>query len=57
MIHVARRLLPQEASYYAIRLPHGWWLFGLDLALVEDIDMMQCRCALSPKSPRSAAAP
>ena len=39
------RLLPQEASYYALRLPQGWWLFGLDLALVDDIDMSQCRCA------------
>ncbi|KAK9862826.1 hypothetical protein WJX84_007158 [Apatococcus fuscideae] len=36
-------LLPQEASYFALRLPHGWWLLGLDLALVDDIDMCQCR--------------
>ena len=36
----------QEKSYYALRLPHGWWLFGLDLALVDDIDMCQCKCAL-----------
>lgn len=34
---------PQEKSYFALRLPHGWWLFGLDLALVDDIDMCQCR--------------
>ena len=33
----------QEKSYFALRLPHGWWLFGLDLALVDDIDMCQCR--------------
>ena len=38
----------QEKSYYALRLPHGWWLFGLDLALVDDIDMCQCRRAGSP---------
>ena len=38
----------QEKSYYALRLPHGWWLFGLDLALVDDIDMCQCRRASSP---------
>ena len=38
-------LLVQEKSYYALRLPHGWWLFGLDLALVDDIDMCQCRYA------------
>lgn len=36
-------LLPQEKSYFALRLPHGWWLFGLDLALVDDIDMCQCQ--------------
>jgi hypothetical protein len=33
----------QEKSYFAVRLPHGWWLFGLDLALVDDIDMCQYR--------------
>ncbi|KAK9835056.1 hypothetical protein WJX81_007542 [Elliptochloris bilobata] len=32
-----------EKSYFALRLPHGWWLFGLDLALVDDIDMCQCQ--------------
>lgn len=37
----------QEKSYFALALPHGWWLFGLDLALVDDIDMCQCR--LEPK--------
>ena len=36
-------LLPQEKSYFALKLPHGWWLFGLDLALVDDIDTCQCR--------------
>ncbi|BDA40538.1 hypothetical protein COCOBI_01-1910 [Coccomyxa sp. Obi] len=36
-------LLPQEKSYFALRLPHGWWMFGLDLALVDDIDMCQYR--------------
>lgn len=34
---------PQEKSYFALRLPHGWWVFGLDLALVDDIDMCQYR--------------
>ncbi len=38
---------PQEKSYFALRLPHGWWLFGLDLALVDDIDMCQYRWGLS----------
>lgn len=35
--------LPQEKSYFALHLPHGWWVFGLDLALVDDIDMCQYR--------------
>ena len=35
----------QEKSYFALALPHGWWLFGIDLALVDDIDMCQCRYA------------
>lgn len=38
-------MLPQEASYFALALPHGWWLFGLDLALDHDIDMCQTRCS------------
>ncbi len=41
-------LLPQEKSYFALRLPHGWWLFGLDLALVDDIDMCQYRWTAKP---------
>lgn len=41
-------LLPQEKSYFALRLPHGWWMFGLDLALVDDIDMCQYRCRSLP---------
>ncbi|WIA33540.1 hypothetical protein OEZ86_006664 [Tetradesmus obliquus] len=36
-------LMPQEKSYFALRLPAGWWVFGLDLALVGDIDMCQYR--------------
>lgn len=36
-------LLPQEKSYFALRLPHGWWLFGIDLGLVGDMDMCQVR--------------
>ncbi|KAH7619432.1 hypothetical protein NADE_006274 [Nannochloris sp. 'desiccata'] len=34
-------LLPQEKSYFALRLPRGWWLFAMDLALVDDLDMSQ----------------
>lgn len=36
-------LMPQEASYFALQLPHGWWFFGFDLALDEDIDLCQFR--------------
>lgn len=28
----------QTRSYFAIRLPHGWWLWGLDMALEDDLD-------------------
>ena len=38
--------LPQEKSYFALALPHDWWLFAADLALVWDIDMCQYRCQL-----------
>lgn len=32
---------PQTRSYFAARLPHDWWLFGLDFALVGDLDRTQ----------------
>lgn len=34
-------LLPQKKSYFALQLPKGWWIFGLDLALHCDIDVYQ----------------
>ncbi|KAH7848647.1 hypothetical protein Vadar_005588 [Vaccinium darrowii] len=34
-------LMPQKKSYFALQLPKGWWLFGLDLALHLDIDVYQ----------------
>ena len=34
-------LLPQERSYFALKLPHGWWVLGLDHALAKDIDINQ----------------
>lgn len=34
-------LLPQSKSYFALQLPHGWWVFGLDQALHGDIDIFQ----------------
>uniref|UniRef100_A0A0D9WUM2 Calcineurin-like phosphoesterase domain-containing protein n=1 Tax=Leersia perrieri TaxID=77586 RepID=A0A0D9WUM2_9ORYZ len=33
--------LPQKKSYFALQLPQGWWIFGLDLALHGDIDVYQ----------------
>ncbi|KAK3126151.1 hypothetical protein QOZ80_7AG0552370 [Eleusine coracana subsp. coracana] len=33
--------LPQKKSYFALQLPMGWWIFGLDLALHGDIDVYQ----------------
>lgn len=33
----------QEKSYFALRLPQSWWLFGLDLGLGSDIDVHQFR--------------
>lgn len=33
--------MPQKKSYFALQLPKGWWIFGLDLALHGDIDVYQ----------------
>lgn len=33
--------MPQQKSYFALQLPKGWWVFGLDLALHGDIDVYQ----------------
>ncbi|XP_042965403.1 uncharacterized protein LOC122299302 isoform X2 [Carya illinoinensis] len=33
--------MPQRKSYFALKLPKGWWVFGLDLALHGDIDVHQ----------------
>lgn len=32
---------PQNRSYFAIKLPHDWWLLGVDLQLNHDIDEAQ----------------
>src|SRR5581483_5183489 len=29
---------PQRRSYFALKLPHGWWLLGTDVQLGSDID-------------------
>ncbi|KAJ4840817.1 hypothetical protein Tsubulata_031615 [Turnera subulata] len=34
-------LMPQKKSYFALQLPQRWWVFGLDLALHNDIDVYQ----------------
>lgn len=31
----------QRRSYYALRLPHRWWLWGIDTALEDDLDPQQ----------------
>jgi hypothetical protein len=31
----------QKRSYFAIKLPHGWWLWGADMALEDDLDPPQ----------------
>ncbi|XP_042508858.1 uncharacterized protein LOC122084572 [Macadamia integrifolia] len=47
MRHICHRswlggwLLPQKKSYFALQLPKGWWVFGLDQALHVDIDVYQ----------------
>ena len=33
--------MPQQQSYFAIALPKGWWIFGLDHGLTTDIDIDQ----------------
>lgn len=34
-------LTRQKRSYFAIRLPHNWWLWGLDVQLASDLDQPQ----------------
>lgn len=34
-------LMPQQRSYFANKLPGGWWIFGMDCALSADIDIEQ----------------
>ena len=32
---------PQQRSYFALKLPHGWWLLGIDIQLKSDLDHAQ----------------
>ncbi len=34
-------LTRQSRSYFAVKLPHGWWLWGLDVQLESDVDYPQ----------------
>ena len=31
----------QKRSYFAVKLPHRWWLWGIDIQLAADIDLPQ----------------
>lgn len=33
--------IPQQQSYFCVRLPHAWWVLGLDFAMTGDIDRDQ----------------
>ncbi len=33
----------QQRSYFAIKLPHGWWLWGIDIQFGASIDEVQLR--------------
>ena len=39
--HLGGWLLPQRKSYFALKLPHEWWVFGLDNGLEGEIDPQQ----------------
>lgn len=34
-------LLPQQRSYFVLKLQHGWWVLGMDCSLSSDIDIEQ----------------
>jgi Calcineurin-like phosphoesterase len=35
---LGRWRVPQVRSYFALKLPHGWWLIGIDLQLDSSLD-------------------
>jgi hypothetical protein len=39
--HIGAWQLPQQRSYFSLRLPHKCWLYGLDTQLFGDIDETQ----------------
>jgi hypothetical protein len=38
---IGRWATSQARSYFAVRLPQGWWLWGVDIQLASDIDRPQ----------------
>lgn len=42
-LYIGRWKTLQQASYYAVKLPYGWWLWGVDLQLDSGIDAEQRR--------------
>ncbi|XXF77747.1 metallophosphoesterase [Myxococcaceae bacterium GXIMD 01537] len=38
---IAGRRTRQSRSYFALKLPHGWWMLGTDVQLNSDIDVPQ----------------
>jgi hypothetical protein len=38
---IGGRQTRQARSYFALRLPHGWWLWGIDIQLNEALDRPQ----------------
>jgi Calcineurin-like phosphoesterase len=35
--------VPQNRSYFALKLPHNWWLLGVDFQLQSDLDYWQIK--------------
>jgi hypothetical protein len=40
-------LMPQNRSYFSIKLPKGWWIFAMDCGIGGDIDIEQVRNIIS----------
>lgn len=40
---IGRWRCPQHRSYFAIKLPHDWWIWGLDTQLTRNLDVGQIR--------------
>lgn len=40
---IAGLTFPQHRSYFAVRLPHNWWIWGVDVQFSEYLDVGQVR--------------